>query len=222
MQTQARAFLCNAVLYYSINAILALTALIAIFVSHKASSQFKSDLIPRTPNAVSPSSHRYYRYDSGIFDLETWTCQLGNAKVVGESRADYRKQCEIEVVGRTILVPFFLVALAVASMSVWNFLVGCKQSSRSEQTWTKDTDLELVTADAEGKFVQVEEVKLATLKRTEWPKHGRLSKIEEYEQEAEVPSEEKTSVPKAIGAGNTASSRIEVEGVLLKKSSLAS
>jgi hypothetical protein len=168
-----------------INAILVMTALIAMFVSHEASSLFDHELIPRTPNAVSPSGYRYYRYDSGTFDLETWTCALEYAKGVGEARKDYKAQCEIEVAGRTIMVPFFLVALTVAGLSVWALIVGREQGRCSEHIYTKNVDLEMSKGSENGKQVQVEEVELANLDKPERQKDGRLSKIEEDEDEAE-------------------------------------
>ncbi|KAL1600225.1 hypothetical protein SLS59_005849 [Nothophoma quercina] len=196
-QTQTRAFRRNALMLYTVNAILVMTALIAMFVSHKASSPFKYELIPRTPNTVSPSGYRYYRYDSGIFDLETWTCELEYVKGVGEARKDYAAQCQIEVAGRTIMVPFFLVALGVAGLSVWNFTVVEKQTPRSEHIYTKDADLEMSKAPEGGKRVQVEEVELASLDRPERQKDGRLSKIEEGEDEAEDLPKQVTTMAKS-------------------------
>lgn len=168
-----------------VNVILVLTALIAMFTSHKNSSKFESNLIPETPNAVSPSGFRYYRYDSGTFDLETWTCELENMKGVGEARKDYKAQCEIEVAGRTIMAPFFLVALAVAALSVWMLVIGGKRTPGGEHIYTKDADIEMSQETASDKRVQVEEVELATLEQPEKKNDGRLSKIEEDEQEAE-------------------------------------
>ncbi|KAF2625507.1 hypothetical protein BU25DRAFT_345841 [Macroventuria anomochaeta] len=194
-RTQTRAFRRNAIVLHIINAILVLTALIAMSVSHKASSPFKYDLIPKTPNAVSPSGYRYYRYDSGIFDLETWTCELENAKGAGEARKDYQAQCDIEVAGRTIMVPFFLVALAVAGLSVWALVIGGKHGTRSEHLYTKDADLEMGKGAEDGKQVQVEEVELATLEGPDRQKEGRLSKIEEGGEETEeAPKESETTL----------------------------
>jgi hypothetical protein len=165
-----------------------------MFVSHKASSSFKSENIPGTPNAVSPSGYKYFLYDSGTFDLETWTCQLENARGVGEAREDYGKQCGIEVAGRTIMAPFFVVAFIVAGTAIWSFIIGGKQSSHDGHLWTKDADLEFGKGDADGKQVQVEEVELATLERPDRQKNGRLSKIEEDEQEVEEAPKGATTV----------------------------
>lgn len=154
-------------------------------VSHKASSTFKGDLIPKQPNAVTTSGFRYFRYDSGIFDLETWTCELMHAEAVGDARKDYRAQCEIEVAGRTIVAPFFLVTLAVAGLSVWAFVAGREQEPSSTHIYNKDVDLEMGRGREDGKQVQVEEVELATLQKPERQKDGRLSKIEEDGEEAE-------------------------------------
>ncbi|KAJ4344958.1 hypothetical protein N0V95_006071 [Ascochyta clinopodiicola] len=192
-RTQTRAFRRNAVVLHIINAILVLTALIAIFVSHKASSLFDYKLIPESPNAVSPSGYKYYRYDAGTFDIETWTCELEKPDIVGEARKDYKAQCGIEVAGRTILVPFFLVAVAVAAVSICALVGGGKQESRSGHLWTKDVDLEMNKGSVDDKHLQVEEVELETLERPERRTDGRLSKIEEDEQEVEeVPN--KTAV----------------------------
>ena len=181
---------------HSINAILVLTALITMSVSHKASSSFKYNLIPKEPNAVSTSGYRYYRYDSGTFDLETWTCELKNTKRVGEARKDYQAQCEIEVAGRMIMVPFFLVTLAAIGLSVWALVVGGKQGPRSEHLYTKDADLEMGKGPEDGKQVQVEEVELATLDRPEKQKNGRLSKIEEDGEETEEAPKNATTAAK--------------------------
>ncbi|KAF9693454.1 hypothetical protein EKO04_008409 [Ascochyta lentis] len=184
-RTQTRAFRRNTMILHITNTILAVTALIAIFVSHKASSAFDYKLIPRTPNAVSPSGYKYYRYDAGTFDLETWACELENPESVGEARKDYQAQCNIEVAGRMILVPFFLVALTVAGVSVCTYIIGGKQGPRGEHLWTKAADLEMNKGDIDGKYIQVEAVELDTLERPERQKHGRLSKIEEDEQEVD-------------------------------------
>lgn len=207
-QTQTRAFRRNAMVLHIINAILVMTALIAMFVSHKASSSFEYELIPGTPNAVSPSGYRYYRYDSGTFDLETWTCELEYVKGVGEARKDYKAQCEIEVAGRTIMVPFFLVALAVAGLSVWALIVGGEQGRCSEHIHTKDIDLEMSKGFEDGKQVQVEEVELANFDEPEKQKDGRLSKIEEHEDEAEeAPKQTATPAPVAATKFTSAQSR---------------
>lgn len=183
---------------HTINAILVMTALIALFVTHKNSSTFQPELIPNEPNAVSPSGYRYYRYDAGIFDLETWTCELMVPKVVGDARKDYRAQCDIEVAGRTVMVPFFLVALAVASLSVWTLVTGQKQQQRNEHLYTKDTDLEMGRESEDGKQVTVEEVELAELQRSERQRDGRLSKIEEDgEEETEESSKRPSTAAKA-------------------------
>lgn len=188
-RTQTRTFRRNAMVLHIINVVLVLFAIIAMSVSHKASSTFEADLIPREPNAVSPSGYRYYRYDSGTFDLETWTCELMKPESVGDARSDYRAQCEIEVAGRTIMVPFFLAALAVAGMSVWAFIMGGSQELRSDHIYTKDVDLEAGSGAEGDKHVYVEEVELATLQRPERQTDARLSKIEEDGEEAEEAKE---------------------------------
>lgn len=168
-----------------------------MFVSHKASSAFKVELIPRAPNAVSPSGFEYFRYDAGTFDLETWACALKDLRAVGDARRDYKAQCDIEVAGRTILVPFFLVALAVAGVSAWALIVGGKQRPHSEFFLTKDNDLEQNKGYDGGKQVQVAEVELETL-RPDRQKDGRLSKIEEDEQEVEDAPKKPTFASEAV------------------------
>lgn len=195
VQIQTRAFRRNILVLHMINAILVLTAFIAMFVSHKASSLFKYDLIPSTPNAVSPSGYKYYRYDAGEFDLETWTCALENAKGAGEAQKDYKAQCDIEVAGRIIMAPLFFVALTIVGVSIWALVVGGKQESRSEHLWTKDVDLEMNDNNVHGKQAQVDQVELDTLGRSERQKDGRLSKIEEDEQEVEDAPNEAAAVP---------------------------
>lgn len=179
-----------------INAILVLTALVAMVVSHKHSSTFRSELIPHHSNAVSPSGYHYYLYDSGIFDLETWTCELENAGGVGDARNDYRAQCEIEVAGRMILIPFFLAALAVVGLSVWPLMVGGKQTTHNKPIQTKDVDVEVGNSPGISKQLYVEEVELKTL-RPERQVDARLSKIEEDEDEPEETPKTVTPIAKA-------------------------
>ncbi|KAF1358795.1 hypothetical protein EJ07DRAFT_123296 [Lizonia empirigonia] len=199
-RTLTRAFQRNALLLHIVNVILVLTTLIAMFVSHKASSAFKEELILRAPNAVSPSGFKYFRYDAGTFDLETWACALKDLRAAGDARMDYKAQCDIEVAGRTIMVPFFLVALAVAGVSAWALIVGGKQRPRSEFLWAKDNDLEQNKGDDGGKQVQVAEVELETL-RSDRQKDGRLSKIEEDEQEVEDAPKKPTFASEAVVSG---------------------
>jgi hypothetical protein len=188
-QTQTHSFRRNAMVLHVVNAILVLAALIGSSVAHRDSSTFDYKLIPQEPNAVSPSGYRYYRYDAGMFDLETWTCELMNAPAVGDAMKDYSAQCQIEVAARMILVPFFLATLAVTGLSIWALVVGGKQMPGSEQLYTKDVDLEV------GKQVQIEEVELDTL-RPERQVDARLSKIEEdAEEPEEVP---KNASPAAL------------------------
>ncbi|UPX16914.1 uncharacterized protein EKO05_0007295 [Ascochyta rabiei] len=200
-KTQTRVFRRIAMVVHIINAILVLTALVAILVSHKASSLFNYELIPNSPNAVSPSGYKYYRYDAGTFDLETWTCELESPDSIGEARKDYKAQCDIEVAGRTILVPFFLVAVAIAGVSICALVVGGRQESQSEHLWTKDVDLEMNKGNIDDKYVRVEEVELETLERPERRKNGRLSKIEEDEQEAEEVPNKTAAASESIISG---------------------
>ncbi|KAF1926152.1 uncharacterized protein M421DRAFT_40695, partial [Didymella exigua CBS 183.55] len=141
-RTQTRAFRRNAMILHIINAVLVLCALIAISVAHKKSSTFQYQLIPKDPNVASPSGYRYFRYDSGTFDLETWTCELKDARGVGDARKDYSAQCHIEVAGRMIMTPFFLAAVTITMLSVWALIVGGKEMPYNEQIYTKDVDLE--------------------------------------------------------------------------------
>ena len=190
---------------------LVLSALIALFVSHKASSTFQPESIPNEPNAVSPSGYKYYRYDPGTFDLETWTCQLTTPKAVGEARKDYQAQCNIEVAGRTILVPFFLVALAMSGLSIWSLILGTKHGARNDRLYTKDADLESSRESEDGKQVQVEEVELATLQAVGRQPDARLSKIEEDGEESEEQPEQAQTVAKAeeIVPSSTETDRVD-------------
>lgn len=202
---------------HTINAALVLTALIAMSASHKASSQFQNELIPRTPNAISPSGYKYYRYDAGAFDLETWTCSLENVKSVGEARKDYSAQCGIEVAGRTVMVPFFIVALAVACLSIWVLVVGGKQEPRGRHLWTKDIDLEINKGTTDSRHVEIEEVELTTLERPEKQKDNRLSKIEEDEQEADEALKQVTGATETVIGGKAESLTIGGKDTTAKK-----
>lgn len=216
-QTQTRAFRRNAMIIHTINATLVLTALIAMSASHKASSLFQYELIPKAANAVSPSGFKYYRYDDGTFDLETWTCTLENAGSVGEARKDYAAQCGIEVAGRTIMVPFFLVALAVACLSVWALSVGGNQEARGAQLWTKDVDLEMNKGDTDVRHVEAEEVELAASEKPEKQQDSRLSKIEEDEQEAEEALGQVTPASETAISGKAESLTTEDKDAIAKK-----
>lgn len=202
-QTQTRAFRRNALILHTINTILVLVALIAMSVSHKASSKFQADLIPKEPNAISPSGYRYYRYDDGTFDLETWTCELMHPEAVGEARKDYHTQCDIERAGRMIMAPFFLVALAVTGLSVWALVTGSEQGPINEHIYTKDADLETGKGPEDDKHVQVTEVELATLQRPERQDDSRLSKIEEDGEEAEEAAKRLSTKAIVVGDDNT-------------------
>ncbi|KAF3044802.1 hypothetical protein E8E12_010735 [Didymella heteroderae] len=190
-RTQTRSFRRNAMVLHVVNSVFVLSALIGMSVAHRDSSTFQYQLIPTEPNAVSPSGYRYYRYDAGIFDLETWTCELMNAPAVGDAMKDYSAQCQIEVAGRMILVPFFLAAIALAGLSIWALIVGGKPRSHNEQLYTKDMDLEA------AKQVQVVEVELDTLK-PERQVDARLSKIEEDTEEPEEAPKEAILPVKAM------------------------
>lgn len=189
-QTQTRSFLRNAMVLHVINAILVLCAMVGLSVAHRDSSTFNYKLIPREPNAVSTSGYRYYRYDAGIFDLETWTCELMNAPAVGDAMKDYGAQCQIEVAARMVLVPFFLASIAITGLSTWTLIVVGRQVPHNEQPYTKDVDLEV------GKQVQVEAVELNTL-RPERQVDARLSKIEEDAEEPEEALKNATPPSKA-------------------------
>lgn len=146
-------------------------------------------MIPKDPNAVSISGYRYFRYDSGTFDLETWTCELQTLKSVGDARKDYHAQCELEVAGRMIMVPFFLVTLAMVGLSVWALVAtGGERDPHNEQMYAKDIELEVGKGPETGKEARVNEVELAVLPRHERQQDGRLSKIEEDGEEGEGPT----------------------------------
>jgi hypothetical protein len=187
-QTQTRSFRRNSMALHVVNTILVLSALIGLSVAHKDSSTFDYKLIPQEPNALSPSGYRYYRYDAGTFDLETWTCELMNIPAVGDAMKDYSAQCQIEAAARMMLVPFFLATIAVTGLSIWALVVGGRQLPHNEQLYTKDIDLEV------GKQVQVEEVELDTL-RPERQVDARLSKIEEGAEELEEAPKDATPPP---------------------------
>lgn len=196
-----------------------MAALIALFVSHGQSSQFQSGLIPNAPNAVSPNGYKYFRYDAGYFDLETWTCGLTVPKAIGEARHDYQMQCNIEVAGRTIFVPFFLVALAVAGFSIWALVTGQKQGYQNEQVYKKDVDLETGNGSEGGKQVQVEEVELADMQRSERQRDGRLSKIEEGGEEVEEAGKQ---LPPTVEVVETGISPAQPKDAEVKKADSAS
>jgi hypothetical protein len=166
-----------------LNACMLLIAMTSIFLTNATSSRFRFQDIPEQPNAVSPTGFRYFRYDVGTFDLETWSCELKDAPPIGMAREDYSKQCTIEAAGKIIMVPFFVMALAIAGVSIWGFISMGKTPMGNDQPWTKDMELEMGKFDADDKGFRVEEVEIEAADTAPRPKDGRLSKIEEDEME---------------------------------------
>jgi hypothetical protein len=182
-QTQTPTVRRNAMTLHIVNACMLLIAMISIFFTNATSSRFRIEDIPEQPNAVSPTGFRYYRYDAGTFDLETWSCELKDAPPIGMAREDYSKQCMIETAGKTIMIPFFIVGLAVAGVSIWGFISMGKTTTGDEQLWTKDMELEMGKVDSDDKGFKVEETELEVVDTVPRFKDGRLSKIEEDETE---------------------------------------
>jgi hypothetical protein len=100
-------------------------------------------LISYPTRYVNPNAHKKphdsnsVRYNIGRFDLETWACELQNQKGAEMVWNDYGAQCRIEMAGRAMMIPFLVVGVLVAGMSV-NELVGGKRIEE-QKSWDKQT-----------------------------------------------------------------------------------
>jgi hypothetical protein len=120
------------------NAILILFALVSISVTRKSTSHFLDGYVnfraSRMNDSNSTSSDSFFRYNIGTFDLETWSCELKDVRGVGMVRADYAKQCAIEVSGRAIMIPLATLAWLVG---------GGRRGPDGERVKTQDVGLEM-------------------------------------------------------------------------------
>ena len=110
-----------------INTIMILLSMVAIFVTHKSSSRFSRNYVSRR-GGFGPDGF----YDRGTFDLETWSCDLKSSRGAEVARDDYSSQCQIEEVGRWMMVPFLLISVGVTCLTVIQ-IMGCQEETDEEQ-----------------------------------------------------------------------------------------
>lgn len=104
-----------------------LLSMVALFVTHKSSSRFSGNYVSRR-GGFGPDGF----YDRGTFDLETWACDLKSARGAEVARDDYASQCQIEIVGRWMMVPFLLFGFGITCLTVAQ-IMGCSQDTDEEQ-----------------------------------------------------------------------------------------
>ncbi|CAE7193832.1 hypothetical protein PTT_11077 [Pyrenophora teres f. teres 0-1] len=141
-RTQSHVFRRNIMMFHIINAIVVLFALVSIYVTHVNSSHFRDNYINILASQRN-ATQTYVRYDAGIFDVETWTCQLQRAQGVGMVQNDYGKQCADEIAGRAVMIPFMLLAWLIAGVGIWGFTKGGRRGPDGEAIRTQEVGLEM-------------------------------------------------------------------------------
>ena len=105
-----------------LNTILVLSLLITLNIVHAKSARFNIHYTSKY-GGYGPS----YIYDKGVFDLETWTCELNSVTTIAEEEqsnigGDMGRQCMIERTTRWVMVPLFVLAAMVAGLAVWELV----------------------------------------------------------------------------------------------------
>lgn len=130
------------------NSILVLFSLVSIFITHKSTSHFRQRYImrmaDRNANSTTPSADGI-RYNIGTFDLETWSCELKSVNGARSVWTEYARQCDVEMAGRIIVVPFVAAAFLIAGAAIAS-MMRCKRDADGERMKTEDVGLEM------GKF----------------------------------------------------------------------
>lgn len=142
------------------NSILILFSLVSIFITNKSTSHFRERYIMRqadraSDSPINPSTLNFtnpttaandgIRYNRGTFDLETWACELKDVAGARAVWSEYKKQCDIEMAGRAIVVPFMVVAFLIAGACIAQ-MMRCRRDADGERIKTEDVGLEM------GKF----------------------------------------------------------------------
>jgi hypothetical protein len=130
------------------NSILVLFALVSIYVTHRSTSHFRDGYVNFRASRMNDGNSTdettdFFRYNIGTFDLETWSCELMNVRGAAMVHADYAKQCYIEVAGRAIMIPFVIIAWAVAGIGIWGLVGGGRRGPDGERVKTEDLGLEM-------------------------------------------------------------------------------
>ena len=102
-----------------LNTMLVLSLLITLNIVHAKSAHFNIHYTSKY-GGYGPSDI----YDKGVFDLETWTCELNSVTTIAEEEqsnigGDMGRQCIIERTTRWVMVPLFVLAAMVAGLAVW-------------------------------------------------------------------------------------------------------
>jgi hypothetical protein len=160
-QTQSYAFRRNIMFLHIINAIIVLFALVSIYATRRSTSHFRTgyaEFRATHLNDTASNEKSFFRYNIGRFDLETWACELKDERGADERGADergadergaddvhedYDTQCKIEVAGRAVMVPFFVVAWLVAGVGIWGLVGGGRRGPDGERMKTEDVGLEM-------------------------------------------------------------------------------
>jgi hypothetical protein len=130
------------------NSILALFALVSIYVTHKSTSHFRDGYVNfrasfMNDNDANNLADNFFRYNIGTFDLETWSCELKDVRGARMVQDDYGKQCSIEVAGRAIMIPFVVITWIIAGIGIWGLVGGGRRGPEGERVKTEDVGLEM-------------------------------------------------------------------------------
>lgn len=133
--------------------ILVLFSLVSLYITHRMSSHFRPGYVVRVaasldntsnPNNYNPEGGMVY--NRGTFDLETWSCELKTAQGATMVWEDYSNQCNMEVAGRIIMIPFVIIAFLLAALAIAQ-MIGCKRDPETgARMKSEDVGLEM------GKF----------------------------------------------------------------------
>ncbi|KAF2027835.1 hypothetical protein EK21DRAFT_71163 [Setomelanomma holmii] len=151
-RTQGWAFRRNLMFLHITNGVVVLFALVSIYVTRKSTSHFRDDYVnfraSRTNDNNSTTNDNVFRYNIGTFDLETWSCELKDVRGATMVKDDYSKQCDIEVAGRAIMIPFVMAAFLVGGISIWGLVGGGRRGPDGERVKTEEVGLEMEKMNA--------------------------------------------------------------------------
>jgi hypothetical protein len=99
------------------------------FSQHKLSSHFNVNYVSKFWGSYGPDRN----YEQGIFDLETWVCDIAvydNVSPVGS--VGFGAACTVELAARWLLLPWLTISSIVASLSWWLIYEETKSVVRSQ------------------------------------------------------------------------------------------
>ncbi|KAJ9635454.1 hypothetical protein H2201_003116 [Coniosporium apollinis] len=94
-------------------ALLSLASLLTMFITHARSAHFDPNYKTHW-GWYGPAG----AYTKGVFDLETWVCELAYYRGSDGTR-NFSKQCSIEQAARWLLLPFCIVSIVAAGLGWW-------------------------------------------------------------------------------------------------------